>query len=104
MSATAGGRISGEWWGSVVGLKVTEVLKAPEAPLPASTPECSACTLPEMEDADEAWVQCKSGEGKIYFWDRRTNACAWSMPNGMKPKWRSYKSSDGRTYYADPTG
>lgn len=57
-----------------------------------------------IEDEGEAWVECKAGEGKMYYWDRHTNACAWALPAGVTPKWVSHKAADGRTYYADRDG
>lgn len=62
-------------------------------------------TLQEKQEVlDEAWVELKSKEGRKYYWDRRNNACSWSLPAGVRARWVSHKSSDGRTYYADNEG
>jgi len=53
---------------------------------------------------DEAWVEVKSRDGKIYYWNRASNSCCWSLPAGIRAKWLSYKSAEGRSYYCDRNG
>jgi hypothetical protein len=53
---------------------------------------------------NEAWVEVKSKGGKIYYWDRLTNSCAWALPHGVIAKYRSNKAPNGRSYYYDRKG
>jgi len=48
---------------------------------------------------DEAWVKLSTADGRIYFWNRRSNTRAWSLPKGVLAKWTGQKNEDGRTYY-----
>ncbi|CAK9050539.1 unnamed protein product [Durusdinium trenchii] len=47
----------------------------------------------------EVWVELKTDDGRIYFWNRHDNSRAWSLPEGEEVKWIGEKSPDGRTYY-----
>eukprot|EP00747_Dinoflagellata_sp_TGD_P070974 gnl/TRDRNA2_/TRDRNA2_156808_c1_seq8.p1 gnl/TRDRNA2_/TRDRNA2_156808_c1~~gnl/TRDRNA2_/TRDRNA2_156808_c1_seq8.p1 ORF type:complete len:931 (+),score=149.70 gnl/TRDRNA2_/TRDRNA2_156808_c1_seq8:52-2793(+) len=57
------------------------------------------CGSAEDQVVNEAWVQLSDEGGKAYFWNRRTNSCAWELPQGITTKWIGGKSADGRTYY-----
>lgn len=48
---------------------------------------------------DESWVQMRSSDGRIYFWNRRDKACKWDLPAGVRAGWQSQRARDGRTYY-----
>eukprot|EP00928_Gymnodinium_smaydae_P087495 TRINITY_DN71751_c0_g1_i1.p1 TRINITY_DN71751_c0_g1~~TRINITY_DN71751_c0_g1_i1.p1 ORF type:complete len:627 (-),score=98.10 TRINITY_DN71751_c0_g1_i1:519-2399(-) len=71
----------------------TPVAKLPPLPLVTQT-----------SIIDEALVKLTSRDGRIYFWDRRTGACRWELPSGVKAKWTGEKAKDGRTYYWSDEG
>jgi hypothetical protein len=53
---------------------------------------------------DDALVAVKSKDGKMYYWNRSTNQCCWTLPAGIRAKWTSQKSPEGRSYYFDDGG
>jgi len=75
---------------------------APASEMPIS--EVDSASSEASLGKDEAWVEVKSQEGRIYFWDRRTNKCTWKLPAGIQPMWTGHKSIDGRSYYSDCHG
>ena len=42
-----------------------------------------AASTPSME---EVWVQNKTGDGKIYYYNARTRESAWTKPEGANVK------------------
>lgn len=47
----------------------------------------------------EVWVELKTDDSRVYFWNRRDNTRAWTLPEGQEAKWIGEKTADGRTYY-----
>lgn len=47
----------------------------------------------------EVWVELKTDDSRVYFWNRRDNSRAWTLPEGQEAKWIGEKTADGRTYY-----
>ncbi|CAE7575369.1 prp40, partial [Symbiodinium microadriaticum] len=47
----------------------------------------------------EVWVELKTDDGRVYFWNRRDNSRAWKLPEGEEVKWIGENTKDGRTYY-----
>eukprot|EP00434_Breviolum_minutum_P027738 symbB.v1.2.024536.t1/scaffold2328.1/size82197/1 len=47
----------------------------------------------------EVWVELKTDDARVYFWNRRDNSRAWTLPEGQEVKWIGEKTADGRTYY-----
>lgn len=68
-----------------------------------STPSRSSISLAETPSQslvkDEAWVRLTMPCGKVYYWDRRSKSCSWSLSTGTEPAWGGKKCQDGRTYY-----
>ncbi|CAK0830846.1 unnamed protein product [Prorocentrum cordatum] len=74
---------------------------AAAAPAAALAPSPAAAASPVQ---DEAWVQMRSSNGRVYFWSRREKASKWELPLGTCAAWTSATSSDGRTYYWNKQG
>ena len=45
--------------------------------------QSSAMSLPESVE----WVEFTDANGRIYFWNRRTNASVWTTPPGVRVVW-----------------
>eukprot|EP00439_Symbiodinium_sp_Y106_P072702 s1759_g13.t1 len=101
----AAARRRGDGAAQAPGLTRTTIISPSSHPkehrqLPTPHLQCSGAVETKAEMVQtEVWVELKTDDGRVYFWNRRDNSRAWKLPEGEEVKWIGEKAKDGRTYY-----